>query len=199
MGARILGISGSRRRGSFNAQLLAAAAAELARRGAAVTTLDWDQVSLPLYDGDLEGECGPPAAAVRFKRLIADHDGLLIAAPEYNGSITPLLKNAIDWASRPGGPDRVFRTRPVALLSASPGRLGGCRGLNHLRDVLGNMGADVLPGQFSLGKAGQILAYGPLPAEVAHSLAAVTGDLVEAIHHRQRLPAESAGHASVLQ
>lgn len=153
MKASILAISGSRRRDSLNRRLLAAAAAELSGNDAEVTELDWDRYELPIYDGDLERECGTPVAVVRFKRLVASHDALIIASPEYNGSITPLLKNAIDWASRPGTPDKVFCDLPVALLGASPGPSGGGRGLRHLREVLSNLNARVPDSQLALGKA----------------------------------------------
>ncbi len=186
----ILGISGSRRHDSVNRRLLAAAGRILADAGACFTQLDWDRMSLPLYDGDLEKECGLPAAAVRLKRLIASHDGLLIASPEYNGSITPLLKNAIDWASRPGTPSAVFRDKPVALLAASPGGLGGLRALYHLRDVLTNLGALVLPRQYALGRAGT--AFGPeddqLHPDHREAVSSVTGALLGAAYPAEGTP-----------
>lgn len=176
----ILGISGSRRHESVNRRLLAAAGRIVTEAGAGFTQLDWERMPLPLYDGELEQRCGMPAAAVRLKRLIASHDGLLIASPEYNGSITPLLKNAIDWASRPGTPNAVFRDKPVGLLAASPGGLGGLRALYHLRDVLTNLGALVLPRQYALGRAGT--AFGPdneLHPDDREAVASVTGALLD--------------------
>lgn len=197
MDLRLLAISGSRRRDSLNRRLLAAAAGILRDAGVEVTILDWERISLPLFDGDLESECGPPAAAVQLKRLIASHDGLIIASPEYNGSITPLLKNAIDWASRPGGPNAVFRDRPVALLAASPGGLGGKRGLVHLREVLGNLGAWVLPGQYALGKAGTAFEPGTeqLLPEHLRSVTAVTDGLLAAADRPENASVETRRRA----
>lgn len=190
MRIKILGISGSRRHDSVNRRLLAAAGRIVTNAGAQFTQLNWERMPLPLYDGDLEQECGVPAAAVRLKRLIASHDGVLIASPEYNGSVTPLLKNAIDWASRPGTPSAVFRDKPVALLAASPGGLGGLRALDHLRDVLTNLGAQVLPLQYALGKAGT--AFGPdneLHPDHREAVASVTGALLGAAGPTEGAPA----------
>lgn len=182
MHPRVLAISGSRRRESISRRLLAEAARIAEATGAKVTVLDWDRYHLPLYDGDLEAECGPPAPALRLKRLVAKHDGLIIATPEYNASVTPLLKNAIDWASRPGGPERVFAGRPVALLGVSPGPSGGRRGLRHLKDVLSNLDARVQPEQFALEKA--LKAYDPetgrMPPPHRHALEAVIHSLLNA-------------------
>lgn len=182
MEPRILGISGSRRRDSVNRRLLKAAGRIVIEAGAGFTQVDWERMPLPLYDGDLESECGLPAAAVRLKRLIASHDGLLIASPEYNGSVTPLLKNAIDWASRPGAPSAVFRDKPVALLAASPGGRGGLRALYHLRDVLTNLGALVLPRQYALGNAGTAFDPddGQLNPDHREAVSSVAGALLSA-------------------
>ena len=106
---------------------------------------------------DLERDEGQPDNAAKLKSLMADHDGFLIAAPEYNSSMTPLLKNAIDWASRkaPGETSMIaYENKCAALLSASPGRLGGLRGLAHLRQVLTTLGVLVLPSQASVSGAG---------------------------------------------
>ena len=95
---RLLAFCGSSRRGSWNRQLLAIATAGARQAGASVTLLDLKDLNLPIFDEDLEAEQGLPAGAVGLKRLLRQHEGLLIACPEYNGSITPLLKNAIYWA-----------------------------------------------------------------------------------------------------
>ena len=111
---------------------------------------------LPLFDQDLEAEHGMPDMATKLKKLFIDHDGLLIASPEYNSSITAVLKNAIDWVSRPapGEPSLVaFRGKVATLMSASPGVPGGLRGLVHVRSILGNIGAIVLPDQIAVAKA----------------------------------------------
>jgi chromate reductase, NAD(P)H dehydrogenase (quinone) len=99
-----------------------------------------------------------PANAIKFKALMKAHQGLLIACPEYNSSITPLLKNAIDWASRPepNEPSLVcFKEKIAVLMSASPGGLGGLRGLVHVRSILGNIGVLVLPDQKAIGNSYQ--------------------------------------------
>lgn len=151
MTPRILVFAGSTRAGSFN-RLLAADAARYAREvtgrdGGEVTHAELRDYPMPLYDGDREA-AGVPAPVRAWKALLASHDAFVIAAPEYNSGYTPLLKNAIDWASRahdPGeAPLAAFRGKPAAILSASPGALGGLRGLYQLRDVLQNIGVTVL-------------------------------------------------------
>jgi len=120
----IVGISGSLRRGSFNAALLRAAA-ELAPEGATVEIAPLHDI--PLYHGDVEAEHGPPDAVRDLKTQIAGADGLLLVTPEYNNGIPGVFKNAIDWLSRPTDDvERVFGGRPVALMGATPGR-GGTR------------------------------------------------------------------------
>jgi len=120
----IVGISGSLRRGSFNAALLRAAA-EVAPEGVVVQIAPIRDI--PLYDGDVEAERGLPDAVRALKTQIAAADGLLLVTPEYNNGIPGVFKNAIDWLSRPADDaDRVFGDRPVALMGATPGR-GGTR------------------------------------------------------------------------
>jgi NAD(P)H-dependent FMN reductase len=132
-------------------------AAEGARAaGAEVTYLDLRDLPLPLFDEDLEAKEGLPENARRLKELLISHQGFLIACPEYNSSITPVLKNAIDWASRPlpGEPMLAsFRDKVAVLMSASPGGLGGLRGLVHVRSILSSIGVLVLPDQKALPKA----------------------------------------------
>ena len=113
---------------------------------------------MPIYDGDLEAKSGPPENARKLKNLMRAHTGIFIASPEYNAAFSPLLKNAIDWVShtRDEGetPLEVFRTRVFALGSASPGGMGGLRGLSQLRLVFElGLGALVLPDQFALPRA----------------------------------------------
>jgi NAD(P)H-dependent FMN reductase len=148
---KLLAFAGSARKDSFNKRLVQIAAA-----GADVTVIDLKQFPMPLFDQDLEQEAGVPEHAVRLKQLFVEHDGLLIAAPEYNSSITPLLKNSIDWVSRPAGdepPLVAFRGKTAALMSASPGGLGGLRGLVHVRSILASIGVMVLPDQVAVAKA----------------------------------------------
>jgi chromate reductase, NAD(P)H dehydrogenase (quinone) len=154
---KILAFAGSTRSDSLNKKLARAAAQAARNAGAEVTVIDLRDFALPLFDGDLEDQSGLPENAKKLKVLMREHDGFLIASPEYNSSVTAVLKNAIDWASRPEMDDEpplvAFRGKAAALLSASPGALGGLRGLVHLRSILGNIGVIVLPDQVAVGKA----------------------------------------------
>ncbi|HEX6014679.1 MAG TPA: NAD(P)H-dependent oxidoreductase [Geminicoccaceae bacterium] len=160
--ARLLAFSGSARTGSINQKLARAAAAAARAHGAEVTLADLRDFPMPLYDGDLEAGEGMPEGAFRFRALMAAHDGFLIASPEYNSSFTPLLKNMLDWASRKHpsdtGPLPAFRGKVAGLMSASNGRLGGIRGLPHLRQVLTTLGVLVAAEQLALPGAGEAFA-----------------------------------------
>lgn len=158
---RILAFAGSTRTESFNKKLLKIAAAGARTAGAEVTELDLRDLPLPLYDGDLEAEGGLPSHARKLKDIFLAHDGLLIASPEYNSSISGVLKNAIDWVSRPvagEAPLGCFTGKAAALMSASPGALGGLRGLVHLRSILGNIHVLVLPDQVAVMRAAEAFA-----------------------------------------
>jgi NAD(P)H-dependent FMN reductase len=140
---------------------LAAAKAEAA--GGKVTLIDLRDFPMPIYDGDLEAADGIPPEGRRLKALFKEHEGLIIASPEYNSSITAVLKNAIDWISRPepGEPPlAAFKGKVALIVSASPGNLGGLRGLVHLRSILGNIGVLVLPEQIAISQA-----YGAFAAD----------------------------------
>jgi NAD(P)H-dependent FMN reductase len=156
MAPRILAFAGSLRHDSFNKKLVPIAASGARNAGAEVTLIDLKDYPLPVFDQDLEAESGMPENGKKLKQLFIDHQGLLIAAPEYNSSITAVLKNTIDWVSRPapGEPSLVaFKGKVAALMSASPGALGGLRGLVHVRSILGNIGVIVLPDQIAIAKA----------------------------------------------
>lgn len=158
---RILAFAGSTRTDSYNKRLVRIAALGAEQAGAEVTSIDLRDFALPLFDEDLERDAGPPEAATRLKALMVGHDGLLIASPEYNSSFTAVLKNAIDWASRPAPgepPLAAFRGKAATILSASPGALGGLRGLVHLRSILGNIGVIVLPDQIAIPRAYEAFA-----------------------------------------
>lgn len=158
---RILAMAGSTRSDSYNKRLARLAAVGAAAVGAETRVIDLRDFALPLFDEDLERDQGPPDNARALKSLFVESDGLLIASPEYNSSITGVLKNAIDWVSRPypGEPPLVaFRGKVAAILSASPGQLGGLRGLVHLRSVLGNIGVLVLPDQLAIPRAFEAFA-----------------------------------------
>ncbi|HWE36723.1 MAG TPA: NAD(P)H-dependent oxidoreductase [Isosphaeraceae bacterium] len=159
--ARILAMAGSTRSDSYNKRLARLAAVGAAAVGAETRVIDLRDFQLPLFDQDLEAEQGPPENARALKALFVESDGLLIASPEYNSSISGVLKNAIDWVSRPypGEPPLVaFKGKVAALLSASPGQLGGLRGLVHLRSILGNIGVLVLPDQLAIPRASEAFA-----------------------------------------
>lgn len=154
--SRILAFAGSARTGSYNKQLIRVAAEGARKAGAEVTLIDLRDYPVPLYDGDLEAASGIPDNAKTLKEMFKSHDGLLLSCPEYNSSITPLLKNVIDWVSRPeeGEPPlAAFEGKVAGLVSASPGRLGGLRGLVHVRDILGNIDVLVIPDQVAVGQA----------------------------------------------
>ncbi len=154
---KIVAFAGSTRAGSFNKQLVALAADAARAAGAEVTVVDLRELALPLFDQDLEDASGLPEGAKKFKALLRASDGFLIASPEYNSSVTAALKNAIDWASRAESDDEpplvAYKGKVAALCSASPGALGGLRGLVHLRAILGNMGVIVLPDQVCISTA----------------------------------------------
>jgi chromate reductase, NAD(P)H dehydrogenase (quinone) len=153
---KILAFAGSTRKESFNKKLVKIAADAARAAGAEVTLVDLRDIPMPLYDGDLEAEQGIPENAKKFKAMLLAHDGLLISAPEYNSSISGVLKNAIDWASRPvpgEAPLACFAGKVATLMSASPGALGGLRGLIIVRSLLSNISVIVLPGQVAVPKA----------------------------------------------
>jgi len=152
----ILALAGSTRENSFNKKLIKIAAEGARKAGALVTGIDLRDYPLPVFDEDLESRDGLPANALKLKKIFLAHGGLLIAAPEYNSSITPVLKNTLDWvsrASRGEAPLACFEGKTAALMSASPGALGGLRGLVHLRSILGNIKVLVLPDQIAIVKA----------------------------------------------
>lgn len=157
---KILVIPGSLRTGSFNAQLAAAAIKELALADVHVTLISLSDYPLPIFDGDLEANSGAPKAAVDLKHMIGAHHGVFIVSPEYNSSVPPLLKNAIDWVTRVRErgetPGEVFRERAFAIGAASNGKFGGVRVLMALRQILAlGCGATVIPKQVALSRAAE--------------------------------------------
>jgi NAD(P)H-dependent FMN reductase len=157
---RILAFAGSTRQESFNKKLARFAGRAAEQAGATVTLIDLREFPLPLFDEDLE-RSAPPENAGRLRQLFLEHHGLLIASPEYNSSITAVLKNTIDWVSRPAAGTAslaAFKNKVAGLVSASPGALGGLRGLVHLRSILGNIGVIVLPEQAAIPKAADAFA-----------------------------------------
>jgi NAD(P)H-dependent FMN reductase len=153
---KILALAGSLRADSFNKKLVRIAAAGARAAGAEVTVIDLNDYPLPIFNEDLEKRDGLPAEARQLKDLMTSHQGLLISSPEYNSSVTAALKNFIDWTSRslPGEAALSSYVDKVAgLVSASPGALGGLRGLVHLRSILGNIHVLVLPDQLAVPRA----------------------------------------------
>jgi NAD(P)H-dependent FMN reductase len=159
---KILVIPGSLRTGSHNARLAALATKELALAEAEVTRISLADYPLPLFDADLVAESGLPAAAVQLKRMVMAHQGVFITSPEYSASVTPLVKNTIDWISRGGARDRgeqnytAFKGRVFAIGAASSGSGGGMRSLMALRQILElGCGALVIPEQIAVPRADQ--------------------------------------------
>ncbi len=178
---RILAFAGSARRDSWNRKFLAAGIEAVRAAGAEVTVADLNELVLPLYHGDLEDSAGIPANAVQLIGLITDHDGLLIASPEYNSMITPLLKNTIDWCSR--ADDNPFEGKVAAVIAASPGPLGGIRSLQMAQALLLKLGCHIVPGQCHLPQAEQAFdPAGRLTDDRARkTLHALAGALVKTV------------------
>lgn len=159
MAARILVFAGSIRTGAYSGKTADAAMRELAEQGAEVTRISLGDYPLPIMDQDLEKEKGVPENAYRLGRLISAHDGMLICSPEYNASVPPLLKNAIDWVSRirkdGGRPFKPFESMVAGLCSSSDGAFAGARGLYHLRAVLMHCQVEIVTPQCSVARANE--------------------------------------------
>jgi chromate reductase, NAD(P)H dehydrogenase (quinone) len=172
----ILVLAGSTRTHSVHRKIAPEVVRALQEAGADATFADLRDYPLPLYDGDLEEEQGRPATAIALKELARQADGFVIASPEYNGSYPAVLKNAIDWISRPDPGERhlaVFRGKTAGILSATPGPHGGARGLKQLRELLGMIGIEVA-GQVGIAQSGAAFdADGRLARE--HDIAALDG------------------------
>lgn len=150
---RILAFAGSLRRHSFNRRVLRSAVAGAERAGAEVTSIELRDYPMPVYSQDDQEAFGFDENALKFQRLVYEHDGLLIASPEHNGSYSAVLKNVIEWASRrndlfKGG--RVFHGKVAAMMAAAPNAYGGVRSLTHLRGVLASVGVHVLPAEIAV-------------------------------------------------
>ncbi len=146
-GPKVLALSGSTRAASYNKQLVQEAGSIARRGGATVTFVDLKDYPIPLYDGDLEEKSGIPEKARKLKKMIQESDGILISTPEYNGSISAVLKNAIDWVSRKevgDGDARIFSGKTFALMAASPGPGGGKGAIDHLRALVVRLGGTVV-------------------------------------------------------
>lgn len=185
MTARILVFAGSLRNGAFSIRTADAATRELALQGAEVTRISLGDYPLPIMDENLEKERGVPENAVKLGRQIAAHDGFLIASPEYNSSIPPLLKNALDWVSRVrkdnDRPFKPYAGKVAALCSSSDGNFGGIRGLYHLRSVLMNCHVEIITPQCSVSRASEAFdENGDFREErLRHSMENVVRTLIE--------------------
>ncbi len=157
--SKILAFAGSSRKESVNKKLLKIAVKGVEEAGAQVTVVDLADYPMPLYNAELEAKEGMPENARKFKKLLLEHNALMIASPEYNSAFSPLLKNVIDWASRAESkteaPLSAYQGKVAVIMSASPGALGGSRGLVFLRMLLANMGVIVLPEQQAIAGAFQ--------------------------------------------
>jgi NAD(P)H-dependent FMN reductase len=177
MTVSLLALSGSARAASHNLQLVKCMAAGAEAAGARVTVIDWREFVLPVFNEDIEGET--PLAAVRLKTLFFEAQGFLIAEPEYNGGYSALMKNAIDWVSRPlpGAPaGSVFKGKTAVIAGATTGKWGAVRSVRQLREVLGYLGCIVLPDTLSVNGADKAFdATGQLIDAKSGELAAAAG------------------------
>ncbi len=157
MSAKLIFLAGSARKDSLNKKLAKAASEKAKELGADVTFIDLADYEAPIFCEDYEAENGMPQSIKDLKKLFGEHDGFLIASPEYNSSYPPLLKNTLDWMSRPGDDgSNCFQGKVSAIMAASPGPMGGIRVLPQLRNLLTNIamhGTHVIPKQFALGNA----------------------------------------------
>jgi len=156
---KILAFAGSLREKSYNKRVLRVAVEGARKAGAEVTVVDLKDYPLPIYNEDLQTTQGFPPIATAFQRLLLEHDGLLIASPEYNASLPAVLKNAVDWASRARGDLKTgdcFKGKVAGIMTASPGGFGGIRCLGHLRDVLTVLLVNILPSEIAVGKVGGV-------------------------------------------
>ncbi len=190
---RLLAFAGSLRAASYN-RLLIRVLAEAAREsGAEVTLIELHDYSLPIYDGDIEAAAMPESVRT-LQSLMAAHDGLLISSPEYNGSLPALVKNTLDWISRPledgSQGTGLYRGKVAGICSASPGALGGLRGLLVLRDALAKLGLWVAPSQLAVGRAGSAFdAAGRLSDDQQISaLAGVATEVVQGANALRKSP-----------
>lgn len=156
MTIKVLVFAGSARRDSLNKKLARLAADAARKAGADVTYIDLNDYPMPVYHGDDETASGIPENGRKLKALFKSHQALIIASPENNSSVSSLLKNTIDWLSRPDGSESgmvPFKDKTALLLAASPGPFGGVRGLNHLRDIISRLGVLTWPDMMTVGNA----------------------------------------------
>ena len=157
MTAKLLFLAGSCRKGSLNMKLAQAAQKIANDLGSETTFIDLADFDMPIYNGDLEEKDGVPENAKKLKQIFIDHGGFFIASPEYNSGYSPLLKNTIDWMTRPMDDGyeglAAFKGKVGAISAASPGGFGGMRGLVQLRMLLGNINVHLIPSQVAISSA----------------------------------------------
>jgi chromate reductase len=157
----LIALSGSTRSGSYNSAVLTVAVEAARSAGAEVDFIDLRDFPMPIFQQDLEEKEGLPEAVKELKARFRKADGFLIASPEYNSAFSPLLKNTIDWCSRAESDDEAplsaYAGKSALLLSASPGALGGLRGLTALRALLQNIRVTVFPEMLSVGSAHEVI------------------------------------------
>jgi len=189
---RIMTISGSLRKGSFNSSLARYVASTMPTDRVVIDELSLAELDLPMFSEDLEAQ-GMPASVLELKDRLIAADAVLIASPEYNGSFSGVLKNAIDWASRPREGEKslaCFKGKVGGLLAASPGAIGGLRGMRHVRQVLTQLHMVVVPAEFALGVAHEAFdGDGNLKDERAATMAKGVGlavvDMASALKNAQ--------------
>ncbi len=179
----VLAFAGSARRESFNGKLIRAAVRSLDESDFHCTLLDLRDYELPIYDGDLEATEGLPKKVLELQEIFKAHNVLLIASPEYNSSFSPLLKNTIDWVSRASDTTpslAAYKGKIAAIMAASPGALGGMRGLVALRSLLSNIGVTVLANEVTIRQAHQAFDADDnlVDAENAERVRTLTSELV---------------------
>lgn len=155
---KILAFAGSLREHSYNKRVLQTAIEGAKNAGGEVTLIDLRDYAMPIYDADIQVNEGFPENAVRLQKLLLEHDGLLIASPEYNASLPAGLKNAIDWTSRANGEIKLaqcYKGKVAAIMTASPGVFGGIRCLAHLRDVLTILLVNTIPTEIAVGNVNE--------------------------------------------
>lgn len=184
---KILAFAGSIRNDSVNKRLAKIASNAAEQSGADVTFADLADYQMPLYCQDYESEFGLPDSVIAFKELMKSHQGFLIASPEYNGSLTGILKNTIDWMSRPYADDprmACFDGKIAGIMAASPGGLGGLRGLHHLRIILSGIGVIVLPNQVAVGHSGTNLVDDESIKDdkLQHAITSLSDEMVRVIN-----------------
>lgn len=181
----IVVFAGSTRKDSFNKKLAKAATAIAETKGVKVTYLDLADFEAPVYSGDIEADSGLPETMRKLKSILAASDAFLVATPEYNGHVPPVLVNCFSWASRKEGDEQgmiAFQGKFAGLMATSPGRLGGIRVLPRLRASLSDLGVMIVPGFVSVPSASSAFAEdGSVDENTAASIASLVDRLMEAI------------------